>query len=111
MKEENGFWIDIKGNKWSTVYTDEKEAEKLSLTLVNCRYCENCKDCTNCKDCNDCRYCENCDNCKNCRYCVDCDNCKDCWYCVNCVNCDNCRNCKRNYASVISISVSRGIGE
>ena len=76
MKQKNGYWLDKNNNKWnSTIYTKE-QAEKYSVTLLNCSNCSNCRDCEYCRDCSDCSNCEYCRDCSDCRYCSDLYNCK-----------------------------------
>ena len=75
MEKINGFWADKNGNKWDAGLFNEKQAEKLSLTLKNCKHCENCYKC---EDCQNCKRCENCKSCENCNFCVKCKNCYRC---------------------------------
>lgn len=70
LKLINGFYIDGNNNRWDEKEFTLEDAERLSKTLVDCRYC------TNCENCESCIYCENC------KYCVDCKNCIDCIDCV-----------------------------
>ena len=37
MKKINGFWVDDSNNRWDGDLFTEKQAEKLSLTLKNCK--------------------------------------------------------------------------
>jgi len=63
MKNENGFWIDENGNKWSAENHTEAQAREKSKTLVHCVGCVDCWDCVGCVDCWDCVRCKRCVGC------------------------------------------------
>ena len=45
MEKIGNYWIDKNGNKWDAGLFTEKQAEKISLTLINCTDCDNCYKC------------------------------------------------------------------
>ncbi|MGF6375067.1 hypothetical protein M2140_000101 [Clostridiales Family XIII bacterium PM5-7] len=92
------YWTDSRGNQWSQSLYSKEEAEKWSLSLVDCDGCIDCKNCTGCGFCNRCSDCERCMHCKNCIGCVRCHSCDACEYCSHChvcVDCSDCENCER----------------
>lgn len=95
MKAElvEGFWV-IGTNKWSANNYAKEQAEKYSLTLVNCKNCIDCRDCRDCSNCTNCSFCGDCRDCSNCRFCSSCTNCS---YCHDCSDCRDCRNCSDLY--------------
>lgn len=98
MKHENGYWIDLNGNRWSDCIS-ESEAKKSSESLRGCINCSDCSNCCNCYGCRDCygcnschesRYCHVCNKCCYCRHCYCCSKCNDCYGCRNCYDCFGC---------------------
>lgn len=57
------YWVDSKGNRWSTSKYTKERAILHSKSLVNCVNCTNCYMCSNCKDCSNLINCKNCIEC------------------------------------------------
>ena len=78
----DGHWV-IGTNKWNAKAFSKKEAELMSITMINCKNCINCSDCTNCNYCSDCHNCVNCDYSHNCDDCMKCNYCNYCYLCTD----------------------------
>ena len=60
MKENEDYYIDENGNRWTKKYYSLIAAQRASESLINCF---NCTDCTQCHDCRNCEHCINCEDC------------------------------------------------
>jgi hypothetical protein len=108
IDQDDDYWIFTNGIKYSKNRYKQRLAEKVYLTLSNCKNCINCEDCNdcincnkcyrsanliNCSDCNKCFICKECKNSINCLECRNCNNCSDCQYCKSCLDCKDCFDC------------------
>ena len=84
MEKLKGYYVDANGNRWTSEYFTEQDAEKMSDNLIGCK---DCKDCIDCKGCTKCENCISCTDCKKCRFCNDCIKCSSCFDCMNCIEC------------------------
>lgn len=93
MRTDGRWYVDERGNRWSTSSTLEL-VQLWSRSLVNCtdcidcRYCRNCVGCRGCNGCVDCTNCANCVGCMRCTYCATCESCTDCQDCRRVVGCE-----------------------
>lgn len=92
------YW-EIDGNYWNVKLYTQEESKNLSVSLI---CCSGCIDCKYCKGCIDCKFCNCCNYCKGCNYCNDCiavaysgvcNNCKCCECCEKCNGCNYCIYC------------------
>jgi hypothetical protein len=81
IKETETTWVDSNNNSWSKLIYTKEQAEKYSVTLINCSGCRGCSYCRDCSGCSDCSDCSGCRGCSYCRDCRDCRGCRDCSGC------------------------------
>lgn len=119
MRKINNCWYDQHGNSWPASKYKRKEAQQLSITLVNCSHCFDCRECTNCVSCTgcsnclDCMGCIECTSCEGCTSCSACDSSRDCTHCTRADRTETacfCSDVESSFATLFSDNIDRSLG-